>query len=56
MSDIKEQKEEIMKKLETITSQVTEENIKNASTDELKEYLKLMTEITVRLINLDNEE
>ena len=34
MSDIKEQKEEIMKKLETITSQVTEETIKSASTED----------------------
>lgn len=56
MSDIKEQKEEIMKKLELVTSQVTEETIKNASTEDLKEYLRLMTEITIRLINLDGKE
>lgn len=56
MKDLKEQKEEIMKRLEEVTSQVTDETIKNASAEDLKEYLKLMTEITLKLIALDNAE
>lgn len=56
MSNLKEQKEEIMKKLEGVTSQVTDETIKNASTEELQEYLRLMTEITLKLIAIDNIE
>lgn len=56
MKDLKEQKEEIMKRLEEVTSHVTDETIKNASAEELKEYLRLMTEITLKLIALDNAE
>lgn len=56
MKDLKEQKEEIMKRLEEVTSQVNEETIKNASQEDLKEYLRLMTEITLKLIALDNAE
>lgn len=56
MKDLKEQKEEIMKRLEEVTSQVTDETIKNASAEDLKEYLRLMTEITLKLIALDNAE
>ena len=56
MKDLKEQKEEIMKRLEEVTSHVTDETIKNASAEDLKEYLRLMTEITLKLIALDNAE
>lgn len=56
MKDLKEQKEEIMKRLEEVASQVTDETIKNASAEDLKEYLRLMTEITLKLIALDNAE
>lgn len=56
MRDMKEQREEIMKKLEEVTSKVTDETIKNASTEDLKKYLRLMTEITLKLIAIDNLE
>lgn len=49
-------KEEIMKKLELITSQITDETIKNASQKELRRYLKLMTEITAKLVILEEME
>lgn len=54
MSDLNERKEEIMKKLEAITSEVTDDVIKQASEKELKEYLRLMTEITLKLIAIEN--
>lgn len=53
MSDTKEK---VMKKLELITNQITDETIKNASQEELKRYLKLMTEITAKLIILEENE
>lgn len=49
-------KEEVMKKLELITSQITDETIKNASQEELRRYLKLMTEITAKLVILEEME
>lgn len=56
MRDLKEQREEIMRKLESLTSEVTNDVIKEASTEDLKKYLKLMTEITLKLIAIDNLE
>ena len=56
MNNTKEQREEIMQKLEAITKQMTDETIKSASTEELKKYLKLMTEITAKLVILEEIE
>lgn len=56
MNNTKEQREKIMQKLEAITKQMTDETIKSASTEELKKYLKLMTEITAKLVILEEIE
>ncbi len=51
--DIQEKREQILKELEKINAEVRPEDIKNASNEDLAEYLKLNLEIQRKLEILD---
>ncbi len=47
--DIQEKKEQLLKKLDMINGEIKSEDIKEASTEELMEYLKLNLEIQKKI-------
>ena len=51
--DIQEKKEEILKELEKVNAEITPEDIKEASTEDLAKYLELNLEIQKKLEILD---
>ena len=53
MSDLREQKEQIIKRLKEVNEQLTDEVIENATKEEMEEYIELIDEITARLEMID---
>lgn len=51
--DIQEKKNEILKELEKVNSEISKEDIEKASTEELERYLELNLEIQKKLEMLD---
>lgn len=51
--DIQEKKEELLKELEKVNAEITPEDIKEASTEDLAKYLELNLEIQKKLEILD---
>ena len=49
MEDLQKAKEELIKSLAVLDMQITEEDIKNASKEELLKYLELTEKIKARL-------
>ena len=53
MSDLREQKEQIIKRLKEVNEQLTDEVIENATKEEMEEYIELIDSITARLETID---
>lgn len=53
MKELMKTKEEILKQLEEINKNITQEDLKNASVEELAEYTKLTLEIQKKLTIID---
>ena len=53
MSDLREQKEQIIKRLKEVNEQLTDKVIENATKEEMEEYIELIDEITARLEMID---
>ncbi len=53
MSDLREQKEQIVKRLKEVNDQLTDEVIENATKEEMEQYIELIDSITARLETID---
>ena len=53
MKELMKTKEEILKQLEEINKNITQEDLKNATVSELAEYTKLTLEIQKKLTIID---
>ena len=53
MNDLIEKRNAIIKKLQDVNEQVTEEVLKNATKEEMEEYIELINLITTKLEKLN---
>ena len=53
MSDLREQKEQIVRRLKEVNEKLTDEVIENATKEEMEQYIELIDEITARLETID---
>lgn len=56
LKELMRQKEEIIRQLDEINNNISEEDLKNASTKELAEYTKLTLEIQKKLLVIEAVE
>lgn len=56
LKELMRQKEEIIRQLDEINNNISEEDLKNASTKELAEYTKLTLEIQKKLLIIEAVE
>lgn len=56
MQDLIARKEELVRKLEEITNSITEEDLKNASNEELLTYTKLTLELRKKITAIETIE
>ena len=56
LKELMKQKEEIIRQLDEINNNISEEDLKNASTKELAEYTKLTLEIQKKLLIIEAVE
>lgn len=53
MNNLREQKEQIIKRLKEVNDQLTDEVIESATKEEMEEYIELIDAITARLEAID---
>lgn len=53
MSDLREKKEQIIRKLREVNEQLTDEVIEKATKEEMEQYIELVDSITARLETID---
>lgn len=53
MSELQEKKNQIVKKLEELNEQLTDDVIENATKEEMEQYIELVDSITSKLEMLD---
>jgi hypothetical protein len=53
MSDLREQKEQIVRRLKEVNEKLTDEVIENATKEEMEQYIELIDDITARLETID---
>lgn len=53
MSDLREQKEQIVRRLKEVNEKLTDEVIENATKEEMEQYIELIDAITARLETID---
>lgn len=53
MSELQMKKEEIIRRLKEVNEQLTDDIIKNATKEELEQYIDLVDSITAKLETLD---
>lgn len=53
MNDLREKRNEIVKMLNTLNNQVTEDVLKNATKEEMEKYIELINSIAIKLRKLD---
>lgn len=53
MNDLIEKRNEIVKMLNTLNNQVTEDVLKNATKEEMEKYIELINSIAIKLRKLD---
>jgi hypothetical protein len=53
MSNLREQKEQIVRRLKEVNEKLTDEVIENATKEEMEQYIELIDAITARLETID---
>lgn len=54
MNDLIEKRNEIVKMLNALNNQVTDDVLKNATKEEMERYIELINSIAIKLKKLDN--